>query len=187
MVDILLKWNLPKWQWGLISLAGVASIGYLDLITDYELSLYVFYFLPIFVGAWFIGQSATITLSIISTIVWFWVDFQSGHTFSTYFYAVWDAVFRLVAFCIIGLSLSSIRQLLERERNLKEDLQRTISEVKLLESFLSICCQCKKIRNSDGTWQQIDTYICEHTDTKLSHGYCPECASKVMKNLRTEG
>jgi K+-sensing histidine kinase KdpD len=188
MLDSLSKLNLPKWAWTLLSFTVVATIGYLDFITGDELNLYVFYFLPVVIAAWFIGRGAAITLSVLSVIAWFLVDYQSGHKFSSHFFAVWDVVFRLVAFFIIGWSLSMLRQMFDQERNLVKDLRIALSEVKLLESFLSVCCQCKKIRNDDGSWQPIDSYIAAHTDTKISHGYCPECSRKVMKILReTEG
>jgi len=74
--------------------------------------------------------------------------------------------------------------MVDRERRLVEDLQRTISEVKVLEAFLPICSVCKKIRDQDGSWHQLETYISDHSDTKFSHGYCPECAKKVMDELR---
>ena len=183
MIDSLSKLNVPAWMWCLLSLIVAAGIGYLDFMTDDELNLYVFYFVPIAISAWFIGRGTATVLSFVTVIVWFWVDYQSGHKFSSHFFAVWDVIFRLIAFYIMGWTISTLRHMFDVERNLAKDLRVALSEVKLLESFLSVCCQCKKIRNGDGTWQAIDVYISEHTDTKISHGYCPECSKKVVKTL----
>lgn len=65
----------------------------------------------------------------------------------------------------------------EREQLIK-DLQKALSEVKTLQGFLPICGFCKKIRNDDGYWDQIELYISKHSDTEFSHGMCPECLEK---------
>ena len=57
---------------------------------------------------------------------------------------------------------------------------RSLSEVKVLETFLPICAQCKKIRDQQGLWQHLEVYIGQHANTQFSHGYCPECARKAM-------
>lgn len=55
------------------------------------------------------------------------------------------------------------------------------SQVRQLESLLPICSYCKKIRDDQNYWQQIETYINEHTGTEFSHGICPECYLKYLK------
>jgi K+-sensing histidine kinase KdpD len=172
---------LPKWLWGLIVVTGVISIGFLDYITGYELNFFVFYFVPVALAAWFLGLRASVYVSLLSAIVWFGADQLSGNPHSQHFYAVWNTIIRLVSFVVIGSLTSRIRQLIDRERQLVEDLQQSISEVKVLEAFLPICSQCKKIRNQEGSWQQLEVYISEHSDTKFSHGYCPECAKKAIE------
>jgi PAS domain S-box-containing protein len=54
-----------------------------------------------------------------------------------------------------------------------------LSEVKILSGFLPICAACKKIRDDKGYWNQIETYIREHSEAEISHGICPECAEKL--------
>lgn len=76
-----------------------------------------------------------------------------------------------------------IRKKIENERNsLISQLQKTLHEVKTLRGFLPICSNCRKIRKDTGYWQQIESYIQEHTDAKFSHGICPDC----MKDLYPE-
>jgi len=119
-------------------------------------------------------------VAVLCAMVWCGADFLSGHMYSFHLYAVWNTMVRLVSFLAIGGALSRIRFLFDSERKLAEDLQRSLSEIKVLESFLPICCQCKKIRNEAGQWQQIESYISDHSETRFSHGYCPECAKKAM-------
>ena len=58
-------------------------------------------------------------------------------------------------------------------------LKEALSEVKTLSGFLPICASCKNIRDDKGYWNQIETYIREHSEAEFSHGICPECARKL--------
>ncbi len=72
--------------------------------------------------------------------------------------------------------------LLHRDLTLEiqaKDLQSKLQEIKTLKSPLPICSTCKKIRDDEGYWHQVDTYIQEHTDTHFSHSICPECTKKL--------
>jgi hypothetical protein len=62
------------------------------------------------------------------------------------------------------------------------ELQKTLAEVKTLTGLLPICAQCKKIRDDKGYWNQLETYISNHSKAIFSHGLCPACA----KNLYPE-
>lgn len=62
-------------------------------------------------------------------------------------------------------------------RKLAASLRKALDEVRTLSGLLPMCCFCKKIRTDEGYWQQVDAYISLHTDAKVSHGFCPECAA----------
>jgi hypothetical protein len=64
-----------------------------------------------------------------------------------------------------------------------EELQEALANIKTLKEILPICACCKKIRDDKGYWEGVETYISKHTDTLFSHGYCPECAKKAMKDI----
>ena len=59
------------------------------------------------------------------------------------------------------------------------ELQENIREVKTLSGLLPICAKCKKIRDDDGYWQQLEGYISKHTSATFSHGICPHCAVEL--------
>lgn len=65
----------------------------------------------------------------------------------------------------------------------KVELQATLSRVKSLEGFLSICMQCKSIRAENQDWQRIENYLNRHSDAVFSHGLCPKCLDKEMRKL----
>jgi GAF domain-containing protein/ribosomal protein S27AE len=58
--------------------------------------------------------------------------------------------------------------------------ERALAEVSLLQGMLPICSYCKKIRNDQDSWEQLESYISEHTHATFSHGICPDCRSTVV-------
>ena len=66
----------------------------------------------------------------------------------------------------------------ERERLIRK-LQDALANIKTLSGLLPICFSCKQIRDDKGYWNQIDTYIRDHTDAEFTHGICPECMIKL--------
>ena len=172
--------NTQKWMWCVTCVVCVLVLGLIDWLTGYELNFFVFYFAPVAAAAWFLGLFGSVALSVFSALVWFGADFLSGHTYSSSAYAVWNTMIRLVSFLAIGVSLARLRQAFELERETAKALRKSLSEVRILETFLPICAQCKKIRNQQGDWQQLEAYIGQHTDTQFSHGCCPECFNKAL-------
>jgi PleD family two-component response regulator len=67
---------------------------------------------------------------------------------------------------------------------LNRKLQAEIETVKTLRGLLPICCVCKKIRDDEGYWKQIEEYISANTDAEFSHGYCPDCFEKAVKAMK---
>jgi len=79
------------------------------------------------------------------------------------------------------------RREVEREREkLIAELRLALNEVKSLSGLLPICCSCKKIRNDQGYWLQIETYVQEHSQAEFSHGICPDCAKKLYPDFYQE-
>jgi sensor domain CHASE-containing protein len=74
----------------------------------------------------------------------------------------------------------ALRHAAETERA-NRALKTALDQVRTLEGLLPICSCCKRVRDDTGYWNQIDTYIHQHTNASLSHGYCPECAAKTFK------
>ncbi|MCP4677421.1 MAG: PAS domain S-box protein [Deltaproteobacteria bacterium] len=66
----------------------------------------------------------------------------------------------------------------EREKIIKE-LREAIGQIKTLGGLIPICSECSKIRNDDGYWEQIETFISEHSGASFSHGICPVCMDKL--------
>jgi hypothetical protein len=58
-------------------------------------------------------------------------------------------------------------------------IHETQKEIEELRKIVPICSSCKKIRDDEGYWNQIESYIHEHSEAQLSHGICPDCFKKL--------
>ncbi len=81
------------------------------------------------------------------------------------------------------LTLRSLQLELE---NKNAELRKALDEIKTLRGFIPICASCKRIRNDDGYWEQIESYISHHSEAQFSHGCCEECARKLYPEIADE-
>lgn len=80
-------------------------------------------------------------------------------------------------------SNGSLRALNAEHGAVIEDLRNTLTEVKTLRGLIPICMKCKKIRDYEGFWNQLESYLAKHSEARFSHGYCPECSQEARKEL----
>ena len=78
------------------------------------------------------------------------------------------------------LEMAFYKHQMEEERaRLINELQTALAKVKTLSGLLPICASCKKIRDDEGYWHQVEIYIRDHTEAEFTHGICPECVKKL--------
>lgn len=77
----------------------------------------------------------------------------------------------------------TIRNLIRNLEDKNEQLQKAFDEIKTLRGILPICASCKKIRDDDGCWHQIEAYIHSHSEAEFSHGLCQECAEQLYPDF----
>ena len=95
----------------------------------------------------------------------------------TYIMKIVDFLSRLVR--IIGESGLVKRRVEEAREQLVLDLNNSTRQIKILSGLLPICTSCKKIRNNEGEWEEIEEYVHAHTEADFSHGMCPSCTKKL--------
>ncbi len=161
---------------------SVVVLGFVDYVTGYEFGFFLFYFLPIVIAAWKVGPTSSYLISILSSIVWFLSDISS-HPYSSVLFAFWNTIMLLLCFLIIAYSTFKIQFLL-REKN--DTSRPRLSQVKTLSGLIPICASCKKIRDDKGDWQRIEEYIEERTNAEFTHGLCPDCFDKLLKEAGIE-
>ncbi len=90
---------------------------------------------------------------------------------------------QIVAASTIARNITERKQA-ERERErLMGELKTAVAEVKTLSGLLPICAHCKRIRDDQGQWNQIELYIRQRSNANFSHGVCPECSRKFYPEL----
>jgi len=92
----------------------------------------------------------------------------------------------LVGFSGAGVLLLGRKKLKQANNDLTElndQLKAALAEVRTLQGLIPICAHCKKIRDDDGYWSKMESYIQSRTEAKFTHGICPECFSEVMAEL----
>ena len=82
---------------------------------------------------------------------------------------------------MLGEELAAQTVSLTRYQVLVGELREALREVRTLTGFLPICAWCKNIRQDDGYWESVETYITEHSDASFTHGICPNCLAKLRK------
>lgn len=60
-------------------------------------------------------------------------------------------------------------------------LENALSEVKQLQGILPICSYCKKVRDDQNFWQQVESYVSDHSEVRFSHSICPPCYESVVE------
>jgi hypothetical protein len=81
--------------------------------------------------------------------------------------------------------LRALKDTLERRVAMRtRELQTALDTIKTLHGIIPICASCKKIRDDRGSWNQLETYISEHTDAAFTHGICPDCARRLYPETR---
>lgn len=73
-----------------------------------------------------------------------------------------------------------LKQKRDAEHRLLLELQQALAEVKQLSGLIPICAGCKKIRDDQGFWQQVEHYISVHSEATFSHGFCPDCVEQYF-------
>ena len=99
-----------------------------------------------------------------------------------------DLIIRSVmGFCTITLfsfAIEKTREMVQIKLTQSNiDLQKTLEDVEVLSGLLPICSSCKNIRDDNGYWNQIDSYISSHSQTEFTHSICPDCAKKLYPDL----
>jgi CheY-like chemotaxis protein len=87
---------------------------------------------------------------------------------------------KMQIFCQLQQQRQQIENQLQELADKNKLLKKQLDEIKTLRGIIPICSVCKKIRDDQGYWKQLETYLHNHSGIDFSHGYCPECANVAM-------
>lgn len=114
----------------------------------------------------------------------FQTAFIEGHITDFMTAPVFQGVSVTVFLC--GYVLVIIGLIILNFQRVEFDLSAAAEEVKTLRGIIPICSSCKKIKDDQGTWGQIETYIRDRSHAEFSHGMCPECMNKLYPDFADE-
>jgi sigma-B regulation protein RsbU (phosphoserine phosphatase) len=66
----------------------------------------------------------------------------------------------------------------ELNENVKE-LKKALAEVRTLKGIVPICANCKNVRDDQGYWNRVESYLNEHTEADFTHAVCPDCMKRL--------
>lgn len=79
--------------------------------------------------------------------------------------------------------LARVEAFLRHKRTI-DSLRKALDEIKTLKGLLPICSSCKKIRDDEGFWSNVETYLSKHSDFTFTHGICPDCSNKFIEGVK---
>ncbi|MCP4580746.1 MAG: response regulator [candidate division Zixibacteria bacterium] len=94
-----------------------------------------------------------------------------------------ELIARVRSILLLADSYVEIRHQRDELGEKNRDLKIAIDKVKTLNGLLPICSSCKKIRDDKGYWNEVETYVKEHSDAEFSHGICPECVKELYPDI----
>jgi signal transduction histidine kinase len=147
LVQQVQKFNpqLTRSGYGVISVLLVPTIGIANYLVGKDITLSVFYVLPIAIAAWYIGRTFALVLAFLSVVTWITADFASGGYYDNYFFLLWNGTIRLLLYVVVIVLIHRLQFLQQDlERRVKErtsDLTREIAERKALERGMLVAAE----------------------------------------------
>lgn len=102
-------WKMPKTAVFAAGLLGVLGLGVVDFATGYEISMFVFYGIPIIIVAWYADNKSALLLALLAGIVWWWADQLAMHRYRWGLLEAWETAVRLAFFIFAALSGAAIK------------------------------------------------------------------------------
>src|ERR1700731_624842 len=107
------------------ALALSIAIGLIDYLTGDEVTVDPFYSIPILLMVWFGNKNLAIVMSVCCALAWWWANSAVGHGYSSEWFRIWDAIVRLMFFCLVVFAGSIFKQKRDSIRDRVELLERS--------------------------------------------------------------
>lgn len=82
-------------------------------------------------------------------------------------------------YVLVARDVSEKKKAEAEKEKLIDELRTALDNVKTLSGLIPICARCKKVRDDQGLWNQIESYVSKHSDALFSHGLCPDCMHQL--------
>lgn len=88
-----------------------------------------------------------------------------------------------VSLLLLASVIADRKRVADERDALLAERQAALAEIKALRGFIPICAWCRKVRDDEGFWQELENYIDAHTDATFSHGICPSCSEHERRAI----
>ena len=85
--------------------------------------------------------------------------------------------------CTLLYMLRQVDAAERRQRALHEELAESMEEIRALRGLLPICASCKNMRDDEGYWHEVESFLRQHADVEFSHSICPDCVQRLYPEL----
>lgn len=179
------QYGFPRYRLSALYLSCAISlllIFFFDLFIPPGVAVGVLYAGVILLSLWLPHEKATLSFALISSFL-----IVAAFLYKPPVEEMWKVVFnRGIALFTVWIiaSLGLRRKKMEQQRNsILLEREKALQEVKILRGLLPICASCKKIKDHNGYWTQIEGYIKSHSEAEFTHGICPECAERLYPDF----
>jgi hypothetical protein len=189
--NMLLTSKSIRWKMAVVSVVSLLVMAYIDYITGYELVFSAAYLIPVALCAWYFGQLAIWLMSVASGLASWFVDMLSGHSYSHFMIQYWNSFTCFLVSLITGLLLHRLRHILNDRKQMNNDLQKALEELKhsmeeirKLQNGLQVVCAWTKRIKVGEQWMTPDEFLTTQLHLKISHGMSPEASREFEQNFK---
>jgi hypothetical protein len=152
-------------------------LGWLDYITGYELSFFVFYSVPVGIAAWYVGRWPAIGVALGATIAWLLADYLGGVKYSAPFFYYWNSSIHFLAFIINAVTIAKIKSDLDRRHVLAAELESARETLRAVSVLLPVCPACGKPRDRAEGDPEAEAAALARSCPELARSLCAECGT----------
>jgi hypothetical protein len=101
--------------------------------------------------------------------------------------SIYDRWLEVAGRLLVIRDITAQKTIQQEKEDLIAELRTSLNRVQTLEGLLPICAGCKKIRDDDGYWNHVESYLAAHAQIRFTHGICPECAKTFFPGISPGG
>jgi hypothetical protein len=161
----------------------IAGICVVESKTPDQLSFGTMYILPVAWATWSGGLRWGLAAGFAAAAAWGIGNYATSKVYDQVGYRVWTMANDVLIYCFLAWLVDRFRRVLDEQRAAAEDLQKALDELRTLEGLFPVCAWCKRVRDDQGYWSQIEDYLAKQRGALVSHGICPECMATTRAEL----
>jgi hypothetical protein len=177
----------------LACLANLLVLSYIVYLAGYHFLFFVFFFIPVSLCGWYLRRVPVVCMAILTGLAWCVVDILSNHQYPIQAFRYANTVICFLAFASIGLLVQNLRQSLNKQLEVRRELEKALEEIKRsteetrrLQGQLQVVCAWTKRINLEGRWVALDEFLTSKLNTQITYGVSPEAMQEVLHTVEPE-